>query len=88
MVDSANGFPEDESEFDKTGLTQMPAVKIKAPRVAEAPIHLECKLNQFLGTAEPTEVERGSRPMRWMMSPAGTGRDTPCPTPSLALWRA
>jgi flavin reductase (DIM6/NTAB) family NADH-FMN oxidoreductase RutF len=48
MVDSANGFPEDESEFDKTGLTEMPAVKIKPPRVAEVPIHLECKLNQVI----------------------------------------
>jgi flavin reductase (DIM6/NTAB) family NADH-FMN oxidoreductase RutF len=37
MVDSANGFPEDESEFDKTGLTEMPAVKIKPPRVAQNP---------------------------------------------------
>ena len=48
MVDSANGFPDDESEFDKTGLTEMPAVKIKTPRVAEVPIHLECKLNQII----------------------------------------
>jgi flavin reductase (DIM6/NTAB) family NADH-FMN oxidoreductase RutF len=48
MVDSANGFPEHESEFDKTGLTEMPAVKIKPPRVAEVPIHLECKLNQVI----------------------------------------
>jgi flavin reductase (DIM6/NTAB) family NADH-FMN oxidoreductase RutF len=48
MVDSANGFAEDESEFDNTGLTEMPAMKIKAPRVAEAPIHLECRLNQVI----------------------------------------
>ena len=48
MVDSANDFPEDESEFDKTGLTEVPALKIRAPRVAQAPIHLECKLNQVL----------------------------------------
>jgi flavin reductase (DIM6/NTAB) family NADH-FMN oxidoreductase RutF len=48
MVDSANGFPEDESEFDKTGLTAVPALKIRAPRVAQAPIHLECKLNQVI----------------------------------------
>jgi flavin reductase (DIM6/NTAB) family NADH-FMN oxidoreductase RutF len=48
MVDSANVFPEDESEFNKTGLTEMPAVKIKVPRVAEVPIHLECKLNQVI----------------------------------------
>ena len=48
MVDSANRFAEDESEFDKTGLTEVPAVKIKAPRVAQVPIHLECKLNQVI----------------------------------------
>src|SRR6516225_2946265 len=48
MVDSANGFADDESEFDKTGLTQIPAVKIKTPRVAQVPIHLECKLNQVI----------------------------------------
>jgi flavin reductase (DIM6/NTAB) family NADH-FMN oxidoreductase RutF len=48
MVDSANGFADDESEFDKTGLTEMPAVKIMAPRVAQVPIHLECKLNQVI----------------------------------------
>jgi flavin reductase (DIM6/NTAB) family NADH-FMN oxidoreductase RutF len=48
MVDSANGFPADESEFDKTGLTEVPALKIRAPRVAQAPIHLECKLNQVI----------------------------------------
>jgi flavin reductase (DIM6/NTAB) family NADH-FMN oxidoreductase RutF len=47
-VDSANAFPEEESEFHETGLTEMPAVKIKVPRVAEVPIHLECKLNQVI----------------------------------------
>jgi len=48
MVDSANGIPEEECEFDATGLTKMPSVKIKAPRVAEVPIHLECKLERVL----------------------------------------
>jgi flavin reductase (DIM6/NTAB) family NADH-FMN oxidoreductase RutF len=48
MVDSANGFPEDDSEFEKTGLTPIPGVKVKAPRVAQAPIHLECKLERVL----------------------------------------
>ena len=48
MVNSANAFPEEESEFHETGLTEMPAVKIKVPRVAEVPIHLECKLNQVI----------------------------------------
>jgi flavin reductase (DIM6/NTAB) family NADH-FMN oxidoreductase RutF len=48
MVDSANGFPEEESEFDKTGLTAIPSVKIKPPRVREVPIHFECKLHQVM----------------------------------------
>ena len=48
MVDSANGIPEGESEFDVTGLTPIPSVKIKSPRVKEAPINFECKLHQVL----------------------------------------
>jgi flavin reductase (DIM6/NTAB) family NADH-FMN oxidoreductase RutF len=48
MVDSANGFPEDDSEFAETGLTPIPSVKVKPPRVKESPIHFECKLHQVL----------------------------------------
>jgi flavin reductase (DIM6/NTAB) family NADH-FMN oxidoreductase RutF len=48
MVDSANGFPEDESEFAQTGLCEIPSVKIRPPRVAKVPIHLECKLDQVI----------------------------------------
>ena len=48
MVDSANGIPEEDSEFDTTGLTAIPSVKIKSPRVKEAPIHFECKLHQVI----------------------------------------
>lgn len=48
MVDSANGIPEGESEFDATGLTPIPSVKIKSPRVKEVPIHFECILHQVL----------------------------------------
>ena len=48
MVDSANGFPEGDSEFAKTGLTPIACVKITPPRVAEVPIHFECKLHQVI----------------------------------------
>jgi flavin reductase (DIM6/NTAB) family NADH-FMN oxidoreductase RutF len=48
MVDSANGFPAADSEFDKTGLTPIPSVKVKPPRVKEVPIHFECKLHQVI----------------------------------------
>ncbi len=48
MVNSANGFLEAESEFDKTGLTPIASVKIKPPRVKEVPIHFECRLDRVL----------------------------------------
>ncbi len=48
MVDSANAFPEDDSEFAETGLTPIPSVKVAVPRVKEVPIHFECKLHQVI----------------------------------------
>jgi flavin reductase (DIM6/NTAB) family NADH-FMN oxidoreductase RutF len=41
-------------EFKLAGLTPAPSVAVKAPRVAESPIHLECKLTQI--------VEIGNQP--------------------------
>ena len=60
MVDSANGFPEDNSEFAETGLTPIPSVKVKPPRVKEVPIHFECKLHQVL-EARPQAPGAGDR---------------------------
>ena len=48
MVDTANGFPEGVSEFAETGLTPIPSVRVRPPRVKEAPIHFECKLERVL----------------------------------------
>ena len=48
MVDSANAFPAEDSEFSETGLTPIASVKVKAPRVKEVPIHFECKLERVL----------------------------------------
>jgi len=48
MVDSANAFPADDSEFSETGLTPIPSLKVKAPRVKEVPIHFECELERVL----------------------------------------
>ena len=48
MVDSANGIPEEESEFDTTGLIPIPSEKVKSPRVKDAPIHFECKFHQVI----------------------------------------
>jgi flavin reductase (DIM6/NTAB) family NADH-FMN oxidoreductase RutF len=37
-------FPSDVSEFEKSGLTAEPSQIVKAPRVAESPVNLECKV--------------------------------------------
>lgn len=40
---SVESAPE-ENEFDYAGLTPIPSVLVKAPRVKESPIHFECEL--------------------------------------------
>ncbi|MBI5351985.1 MAG: flavin reductase family protein [Chloroflexi bacterium] len=40
--------PPDFSEVESAGLTLMPSVTVKAPRVKESPIHYECKVNQII----------------------------------------
>lgn len=41
-------FPSDESEFVAAGLTPLPSDQVSAPRLAEAPAALECRLLQVL----------------------------------------
>ena len=41
-------FPPDVDEFAVAGLTAVPSLKVKAPRVAEAPINMECRVVQIL----------------------------------------
>lgn len=48
MVDTANGFPAEDSELERTGLTALASVKVKPPRVKQVPIHFECRLHQVI----------------------------------------
>ena len=41
-------FPKGVSEFEKTGLTPEPSVIVRAPRVAESPVNLECKVKDII----------------------------------------
>jgi flavin reductase (DIM6/NTAB) family NADH-FMN oxidoreductase RutF len=41
-------FPREVSEFTKTGLTPEPSVFVKAPRVAESPVNMECKVTDVI----------------------------------------
>ena len=40
--------PANFNEFDFAGLTLAPSVAIKPPRVAESPIHFECKVREII----------------------------------------
>ena len=41
-------YPPEVDEFALTGLTAAPGIKVKAPRVAEAPISMECRVVKIL----------------------------------------
>ncbi|AFY31158.1 flavin reductase family protein [Calothrix sp. PCC 7507] len=41
-------FPPDVDEFQVAGLTPIPSQRVRAPRVAESPINIECVLKQVI----------------------------------------
>jgi flavin reductase (DIM6/NTAB) family NADH-FMN oxidoreductase RutF len=45
---TAASLPPGQSEFDHAGLTPAPSQTIRVPRVAEAPVAYECKLQQIV----------------------------------------
>jgi flavin reductase (DIM6/NTAB) family NADH-FMN oxidoreductase RutF len=47
MVKTSGEYPPEVDEFAIAGVTPVPSVKIKPPRVAEAPIQLECKTREI-----------------------------------------
>jgi flavin reductase (DIM6/NTAB) family NADH-FMN oxidoreductase RutF len=48
MNDTAAEVPPDVDEFKLSGLTPVPSVIVKPPRVLESPISMECKLQQVV----------------------------------------
>jgi flavin reductase (DIM6/NTAB) family NADH-FMN oxidoreductase RutF len=48
MVRTSGEWPRGTSEFAVAGVTEAPSVKVRAPRVLESPIHLECRLHRDL----------------------------------------
>ena len=49
---TATEFESDVDEFEWAGVTPVPSTKIKVPRVAEAPVSFECKLQQMVVVKE------------------------------------
>jgi flavin reductase (DIM6/NTAB) family NADH-FMN oxidoreductase RutF len=45
---SSKELPPGDSEVAYTGLHTVPSLKVKPPRLAESPVHLECKLMQII----------------------------------------
>jgi flavin reductase (DIM6/NTAB) family NADH-FMN oxidoreductase RutF len=45
---SSKDLPHGESEVELTGLSLTPSRKVKTPRLAESPLHMECVLRQVL----------------------------------------
>ncbi len=48
MNSTSENFPYGVSEFEKVGLTPIPSSKVKALRVKESPINLECEVTQIV----------------------------------------
>lgn len=44
MNETSANFPYGVSEFEKAGLTPLPSLKVKPPRVKESPLHMECEV--------------------------------------------
>ena len=48
MNRTAAEYPAEADEFQIAGLTAVPSHVVKAPRVAESPVNMECRLNQVV----------------------------------------
>lgn len=44
--------PAHVNEFERAGLTAVPSVMVRAPRVLESPIHFECRLHQVVDVGD------------------------------------
>jgi len=49
---SSSEYAKEINEFEKAGFTQVPSDLVKPPRVAEAPVQFECKVNDDRGVAK------------------------------------
>ncbi len=56
VVLSAADFPPGVSEIEVAGLTALPSTLVKPPRIAESPIHIECRVLHTLHLGEPPRV--------------------------------
>jgi flavin reductase (DIM6/NTAB) family NADH-FMN oxidoreductase RutF len=48
MNDASFEYPPDVSELEQCGFTALPSTHVRPPRVAESPVHMECRLIQIV----------------------------------------
>ena len=54
MIVSSGEYPPEVDEIDLAGLTPLPSVRVKPPRILESPVQMECRLERLVevsGTA-------------------------------------
>jgi len=56
MNRAAGNYPPNTNKFEVAGLTAKPSVKVKPPRIGEAPICLECRLVQVMPLPESKDA--------------------------------
>ncbi len=56
MVQASGDWPPEVNEFQLTGLTAVPSDLVKAPRVGESPVSLECRLHREVALGDATFV--------------------------------
>jgi flavin reductase (DIM6/NTAB) family NADH-FMN oxidoreductase RutF len=59
MHASAREIPETESEFTANGLTPVPAIRVKHPRIGEAAASFECKVERSIAFGPERELVIG-----------------------------
>jgi flavin reductase (DIM6/NTAB) family NADH-FMN oxidoreductase RutF len=53
MAITSADYPPEVNEFEVSGLTPVPGDLVKAPRVAESPLSMECRVTQILEFGTP-----------------------------------
>ena len=61
MVQTSADYPPDVAELSTVGLATSPSTKVKPPRIAASPVHMECRLAQeiTLGGAQKVSLILG-----------------------------
>jgi flavin reductase (DIM6/NTAB) family NADH-FMN oxidoreductase RutF len=52
MNATAKELPRGQSEAEYAGLTLQPSARVRPPRVAESPVHLECRVRQVISIGD------------------------------------